>query len=126
MWGNARFCCQSIEGGTLTPQEVLEVGPKRKWFKFPGRFRENLDKNASLLGLGGILVGVVTLPILPLVAATAFIAVGGTVIVSTLGYATYRAIPPKLVSPTDMANMKVALPDLDQLEERLKNLPLSA
>lgn len=93
------------------------MGTRRRWRDFPGRLRKELEGTSAIAGVGGVGLGAAGWGILAPPFTFIVVGVGGAITLSALAFAGYRAIPPKLLDPSDLVGIEI---DLDELENKIK------
>ncbi|NDW47050.1 GTPase domain-containing protein [Ruegeria sp. PrR005] len=95
------------------------MGARRRWKEFPVRLKKELEGTSAIVGVGGFGLGAAGWGILAPPFTFIVVGVGGVITLAALGYAGYRAIPPKLVDPSALVGSEL---DLDELENRVQKI----
>ncbi len=97
---------------------------KRKWTAWGGRLREELNGVSGIAGVGGTVITVASLAVFTGAAAVA-IGTGGAVLAfGAVGYAMYKAVPPRLRKPEDVVNRTVGLHELNEVNPPILKLAI--
>lgn len=95
------------------------MGTRRRWRDFPSRLKKELEGTSVIAGVGGIGLGAAGWGVLAPPFTFVVVGAGGVITLLALGYAGYRAIPPKVVDPSDLVGKEI---ELDVLENRISKI----
>jgi hypothetical protein len=92
----------------------------RRWSQWPKRTISELNGTSGLAGVGGVILGAVSLAAGP--AAIALGIAGGIIVVGSVGYAVVRAIPNPRKSPSELVGQKVDVEFLKDLDPAIRTV----
>ena len=96
----------------------------RRWSRWPKRTAEELNGISGLAGLGGAAFGVGTWAAISGPVGLVLAGAGLVITAGTLGYAIYRAVPPKLKRAEALVGQTIELQELASVREQLPRLSI--
>lgn len=96
----------------------------RRWLSWPKRTSDQLNGVAGVAGLGGVVFCIGTWVAISGPVGVVLASTGLVITLGTLGYAMYRAVPPKQTRATAMVGQVVELRDLSLVSDRLPRLSI--
>lgn len=92
--------------------------PRRKWTQWPRRFGKALTETGGVVGLVGLGLSAVGAT----GAGPVVLGIGGVTVGSSLLYAGWRAVPPKMQSATELVGKNVSLRSLEAIDPPILKL----
>jgi uncharacterized protein (DUF305 family) len=97
---------------------------KRRWGQWPKRVSEEINGISGVAGLGGVAVSAGGLTFLAGAAAMTLTGLGVIAVVGAVGYAAYKAVPPRMRSPEDLVGQVINVSELDDIHPSIKTLAI--
>jgi len=97
---------------------------RRRWAQWPGRISQELNGVSGLASLGGIAITAGSLTFLAGTAALALTGVGTTIVFGAIGYAAFKAVPPRMQHPNHLVGRNVSIGDLGNVSPPLPTVAI--